>query len=69
MRNAAFGKSIKEEIERTYGKEGNKYIDKLMADINGSINKDKNLWDKLSQNMKVASVAGNIRVALQQQPI
>lgn len=66
MRNAAFGKSIKEEIERTYGKEGNKYIDKLMADINGSINKDKNLWDKLSQNMKVASVAGNIRVALQQ---
>ena len=66
MRNAVFGKSIKEEIERTYGKEGNKYIDKLMADINGSINKDKNLWDKLSQNMKVASVAGNIRVALQQ---
>lgn len=66
MRNAAEGKSIKEEIERTYGKEGNKYIDKLMADINGSLNKDRNLWDKLSQNMKVASVAGNIRVALQQ---
>lgn len=66
MRNAADGKSIKEEIERTYGKEGNKYIDKLIADINGSLNKDKNLWDKLSQNMKVASVAGNIRVALQQ---
>lgn len=66
MRNTADGKSIKEEIERTYGKEGNKYIDKLIADINGSLNKDKNLWDKLSQNMKVASVAGNIRVALQQ---
>lgn len=66
MRNAADGKSIKEEIERTYGKEGNKYIDKLIADINGSLNKDKNLWDKLSQNMKIASVAGNIRVALQQ---
>lgn len=66
MRNDADGKSIKEEIERTYGKEGNKYIDKLIADINGSLNKDKNLWDKLSQNMKVASVAGNIRVALQQ---
>lgn len=66
MRNAADGKSIKEEIERTYGKEGNKYIDKLIADINGSLNIDKNLWDKLSQNMKVASVAGNIRVALQQ---
>ena len=66
MRNAADGKSIKEEIERTYGKEGNKYIEKLIADINGSLNKDKNLWDKLSQNMKVASVAGNIRVALQQ---
>lgn len=66
MRNAAEGISIKEEIERTYGKEGNKYIDKLIADINGSLNKNKNLWDKLSQNMKVASVAGNIRVALQQ---
>lgn len=38
----------------------------MIADINGSLNKDKNLWDKLSQNMKVASVAGNIRVALQQ---
>lgn len=66
MRNAAEGRSIKEEIERTYGKEGNKYIDKLIADINGSINKDKNLWDKISQNMKVSSVSGNIRVALQQ---
>ena len=66
MRDAAEGKSIKQEIERTHGKAGNKYIDKLIGDINGSLNTDRNIWDKLSQNMKVASVGANLRVALQQ---
>lgn len=66
MRDAAEGKSIKQEIERTHGKDGNRYIDKLIADINGSLNTDRNIWDKLSQNMKVASVGANLRVALQQ---
>lgn len=66
MKDAAEGKSIKQEIERTHGKAGNKYIDKLIGDINGSLNTDRNIWDKLSQNMKVASVGANLRVALQQ---
>lgn len=66
MRDAAGGKSIKQEIERTHGKDGNRYIDKLIADINGSLNTERNIWDKISQNMKVASVGANLRVALQQ---
>lgn len=66
MRDAAEGKSIKQEIERTHGKDGNRYIDKLIADINGSLNTERNIWDKISQNMKVASVGANLRVALQQ---
>lgn len=66
MRDAAEGKSIKQEIERTHGKAGNEYIDKLIGDINGSLNTERDIWDKLSGNMKVASVAGNLRVAFQQ---
>lgn len=66
MRDAAEGKSIKQEIERTQGKAGNEYIDKLIGDINGSLNTERDIWDKLSSNMKVASVAGNLRVAFQQ---
>lgn len=65
-RNEASGSSIKQEIERTYGKAGNAYIDKLLDDINGSIYTDKSIGDKLLSNMKAASVAGNLRVAIQQ---
>lgn len=61
-----FGSSIKEEIERTFGKEGNDYINKLVLDINGSINKERSISDTLFSNMKAASVAGNLRVAIQQ---
>lgn len=61
-----FGSSIKEEIERTFGKEGNDYINKLVLDLNGSINKERSISDKLFSNMKAASVAGNLRVAIQQ---
>lgn len=66
MRNEANGSSIKQEIERTYGKAGNEYIDKLLDDINGSIYTEKSIGDKLLSNMKAASVAGNLRVAIQQ---
>lgn len=58
--------SIKQEIERTIGKEGNEYIKKLILDINGSINQEKSIADKALSNMKAASVAGNLRVAIQQ---
>lgn len=52
-----FGSSIKEEIERTFGKEGNDYINKLVLDLNGSINKERSISDTLFSNMKAASVA------------
>lgn len=61
-----FGSSIKEEIERTFGKQGNDYIVKLLSDINGTVNKDKSIASQLVSNMKAASVAGNLRVAAQQ---
>ena len=61
-----FGSSIKEEIERTFGKQGNDYIVKLVSDINGTVNKDKSIASQLVSNMKAASVAGNLRVAAQQ---
>lgn len=66
MRNDAGGISIKQEIERTFGKKGQEYIDKLVEDINGTINSEKSIGDKLLSNMKAASVAGNLRVAIQQ---
>lgn len=61
-----FGSSIKEEIERTFGKQGNDYIVKLVSDINGTVNKDKSIASQLVSNMKAASVAGNLRVVAQQ---
>lgn len=66
MRNDAGGISIKQEIERTFGKKGQEYIEKLVEDINGTINSEKSIGDKLLSNMKAASVAGNLRVAIQQ---
>lgn len=62
----AYASSIKEEIERTFGKAGNDYIAKLVSDINGTVNKDKSIASQLVSNMKAASVAGNLRVAAQQ---
>ena len=38
----------------------------LVEDINGTINSEKSIGDKLLSNMKAASVAGNLRVAIQQ---
>lgn len=58
--------SIKQEIERTFGQAGNEYIKKLVLDLNGSINQEKSFADKMLSNMKAASVAGNLRVAIQQ---
>lgn len=60
------GSSIKQEIERAFGKAGNNYIDTLVEDINGETKIEKGFGDWLLSNMKAASVAGNIRVAVQQ---
>lgn len=58
--------SIKEQIGRTFGKAGNDYIHKLLLDINGSIKTETGFIDSMLSNMKAASVAGNLRVAIQQ---
>ena len=60
------GSSIKQEIEKAFGKEGNNYIEKLVEDINGGMRIDRSIGEKLLTNMKAASVAGNLRVAIQQ---
>lgn len=60
------GSSIKQEIEKSFGKEGNNYIEKLLEDINGGMRVDRSIGEKLLSNMKAASVAGNLRVAIQQ---
>ena len=59
---------IKSIIERVFGKNGNAYLDKLIADINQGVraNATGNLTDGLIGNYKAASVAANIRVVLQQ---
>lgn len=66
MRGEMQGGSIKQEIERAFGKAGNEYINKLVEDVNGSLNSDKSIGDQLLSNMKAASIAGNLRVAIQQ---
>ena len=58
--------SIKEQIDRTFGKAGNDYIHKLLVDINGSVNAESGFINGMLSNMKAASVAGNLRVAIQQ---
>lgn len=58
--------TIKEQINRAFGKNGVDYIDRLIDDVNGSIRHDQSIGDLLVSNMKAASVAGNLRVAVQQ---
>lgn len=58
--------SIKEEIERTFGRKGNEYIDKLVKDINGSIKEEHSSLDTFISNWKGSAIGGNMRVAIQQ---
>lgn len=60
------GYSIKEEIERAFGKKANEYIDKLVQDINGSIRSEKSPVDGLISRWKGSAIGGNLRVAIQQ---
>lgn len=58
---------LKEVMERAYGKGAEDYIKDLVASIDGAIKGDGlKLIDTLIRNTKIASVGGNIRVALQQ---
>lgn len=58
--------SIKEEIDRAFGKKGNAYIDRLVQDINGGIIQDQGITDNLVAAWKTSAIAGNLRVAIQQ---
>ena len=60
------GMAIKEEIKRAFGENAIKYVDNLVRDINGSVRTERTISDFLVSNMKAASVAGNLRVAIQQ---
>ncbi len=67
MRGNAGGASIQQEVQRVFGKDGKDYIDKLVKDINGSVQQEKGGFsDAMLSNFKAASVAGNLRVAIQQ---
>lgn len=61
------GSSIKEQLNRAYGRRSIQYINKLIEDINGSAKQEPaGIGDALLSNMKAASVAANLRVAIQQ---
>lgn len=60
------GSSVRAELERAYGKDGVKYIEKLINDINGMEKADNNIYSYFLSNMKASAVAGNLRVAIQQ---
>lgn len=58
--------SVKESIERTFGKDGLNYIKSLMIDLNGTSSSEKNFVAGLTKNMKSAAVGANLRTAIQQ---
>lgn len=58
--------SVKESIERTFGKDGLNYIKSLMIDLNGTASSEKNFVAGLTRNMKSAAVGANLRTAIQQ---
>ena len=65
-RNNFGGSTLKQEIDRAYGKRANAYIHQFLVDVNGTSNTDKAFSEGLIRNMKAAAVAGNKRVAIQQ---
>lgn len=65
-RNNYNGTTIKQEIDRAYGKKANRYIHQYLVDVNGTSNTDKAFSEGMIGNMKAAAVSGNIRVAIQQ---
>lgn len=58
--------NVKQELERTFGKESHQYIEQLMQDINGMGSGSKDLTEPLIRNMKSAAVGYNLRTAIQQ---
>lgn len=60
--------TVKDIIERVFGKNGNPYLNKLVDDLNQGVRStaDPGLMDRIIGNYKAASVAANLRVILQQ---
>ena len=58
--------SVKEALERVFGKDGQKYIEGLMIDLNGTAPSERNFVGELTRNMKSAAVGANLRTAIQQ---
>nr|DAV84529.1 MAG TPA: hypothetical protein [Caudoviricetes sp.] len=58
--------SVKEALERVFGKDGQKYIEGLMIDLNGTAPSERNFVAELTRNMKSAAVGANLRTAIQQ---
>lgn len=59
--------SVREAIERAYGREANEYIEKFLKDVNGNITKSEMpITTKIIGTAKRAAIAANGRVAMQQ---
>ena len=60
------GGSVREALERVFGKDGQEYIEGLMIDLNGTAPSERNFVAELTRNMKSAAVGANLRTAIQQ---
>lgn len=59
--------SVREALERAYGKEANEYIERFLKDVNGNIIKSEMpITTKIIGTAKRAAIAANGRVAIQQ---
>ncbi len=59
--------SVKQAIERAFGKKANDYFKMLIKDINGISNHTGDRWiDKAISNYKAATISANMRVVIQQ---
>lgn len=60
--------TVKEEIERVYGKKAKNYFVTFIRAINGEVSQDTatRISDRFVSNYKAAAVGNNIRVAIQQ---
>ena len=60
--------TVKDIIERVFGRNGNPYLNKLVDDLNQGVRStaDPSLMDRIIGNYKAASVSANLRVILQQ---
>ena len=63
---AGYSMSVQSAMARTFENEGKKYIENLMADLNGARKTEANIFDELRGNMAGAVLTLNPRVTLAQ---